>query len=930
VTALSSALRKQLETSVVAARRAAESASRAAIEGLGVFADRRPEHLDVDRTALRNGLRAKWRQLGGDRELLIAECAYEQWHRLLFARFLAENSLLLHPRFKAPVTLAVCEELAPDLGEPDAWSVAARFAAEILPGIFQLEDPCVRLRLAPEGRHALEQILDSLPAETFLAGDALGWVYQFWQNDKKDEINTSERKIGGADLGPVTQLFTENYMVRFLLENSLGAWWAARYPTSQLVAGHEFLRFDDDGRPAAGSFNDWPDRVAEITVIDPCCGSGHFLVEAFSMLWQMRAEEEALTAIHAQDAVLRDNLFGLELDARCVQIAMFALALQAWKAGGGWRELPVPHIGCSGIPVKAPIEDWKAVAGGDARLENALVRLHILFRDADTLGSLIDPKRATEISDPTGLQRSLSDVEWGEVAPLLDAVASHEQSDPATAVLGKQASSMARAADLLARRYTLVTTNVPYLSQTRYAPALRDHVQRFHAPAKADIGTVFLHRFRDLTVRAGAYASVSLMNWLYLSSFKTFRESQLSEQRIHMVCPLGAGAFGSISGEVVKVVLSVIENDRSSPAHPIVGTGSENLAGGPAAKADRLRKGQLARSTVGDQQQNPDSRITLAALGSGPLLARYAESSQGICTGDYPRFGRYFWEISTFGDGRWSYQQSTPERQGGWSGCQNVLLWEDGKGDLAAYVTERLGAGREGAWIRGTDFVGASGVAVNQAGSLRAGLYSGELFDNNTVVLVAKDAKNAPALVHFALSDEFATSVRLIDSNIRVADKTMLKVAFDVERWRRVAEEAGALPEPWSADPTQWLFEGRPEVSTNPLQAAVVRLVGYRWPEQPEADDLEALADADGIVCLPSVAGEAPAADRLQQMLATAFGVGWSPGSVKQMLEQAGSKKKSLGDWLRDEFFKQHCALFGNRPFVWHIWTASGMASQRS
>ena len=109
-------------------------------------------------------------------------------------------------------------------------------------------------------------------------------------------------------------------------------------------------------------------------------------------------------------------------------------------------------------------------------------------------------------------------------------------------------------------------------------------------------------------------------------------------------------------------------------------------------------------------------------------------------------------------------------------------------------------------------------------------------------------------------------------------------------------------------------------MSTAPLQVAVARLVGYRWPEQAESDDLDAFADADGIVCLPSVAGEAPAADRVQQVLAAAYGESWSPAKVKELLEQAGSKKKNLADWLRDEFFKQHCALFGNRPFVWHIW----------
>ena len=518
--ALPSPLRKQLETSVLAARRAAESASRAAIESLGVFADRRPEHLDGNQAALRNGLRAKWRQLGRDRELLVAECAYEQWHRLLFARFLAENGLLLHPQYRAPVTLADCEDLAAELGEPDAWSVAARFAAEILPGIFRLDDPCVRLRLAPEGRHALEQILDALPAEIFAADDALGWIYQFWQKDKKDEVNASGRKIGGADLGPVTQLFTENYMVRLLLENSLGAWWAARHPDSPLVRAFDYLRFDEDGCPATGSFDGWPERVAEVTVMDPCCGSGHFLIEAFSMLWQMRAEEESLAPVDAQHAVLRDNLFGLELDARCVQLSMFAVALQAWKAGGGWRQLPVPNIACSGIPVQATVGEWKALAGGDPRLENGLVRLHVLFRDADTLGSLIDPKLATKTADRMGLQRSFDDVEWGEIAPVLRRAIAREADDIGVGILGADAVSMVRAADLLSRAYTLVATNVPYLSSVNQSELLKTYLSRHFPDAKADIATAFMERCGTM---ARTSALVTPQNWLFLHAYRAFR-----------------------------------------------------------------------------------------------------------------------------------------------------------------------------------------------------------------------------------------------------------------------------------------------------------------------------------------------------------------------------------------------------------------------
>ena len=118
-------------------------------------------------------------------ELLVAECAFEQWHRLLFARFLAENGLLIHPGFGAPVSLAECQELAGEFGESDGWEVAARFAAEILPGIFRLEDPCVRLRLAPEARLELEEIVQGLPGEVFTSDDGLGWVYQYWQRGEE-------------------------------------------------------------------------------------------------------------------------------------------------------------------------------------------------------------------------------------------------------------------------------------------------------------------------------------------------------------------------------------------------------------------------------------------------------------------------------------------------------------------------------------------------------------------------------------------------------------------------------------------------------------------------------------------------------------------------------------------------------------------------
>lgn len=914
MTVLSSGLRKQLESSVLAARRAAEGASRAAVEGLGVFVDRRPEHLDAGQASLRNGLRAKWRQLGNDRQLLISECAYEQWHRLLFARFLAENGLLLHPQYKAPVSLAECEELAAELSEPDGWAVAARFAAEILPGIFRLDDPCVRIRFAPEGRHALEEILADLPAEVFIADDSLGWVYQFWQKDKKDEVNNSERKIGGADLGPVTQLFTENYMVRFLLENSLGAWWAARNPDSALVKGFEYLRFGEDGSPAAGSFEGWPERVAEVTVMDPCCGSGHFLVEAFSMLWQMRAEEEGLNAVQAQDAVLRDNLLGLELDARCVQIAMFAVALQAWKAGGGWRQLPIPNIACSGIPVKAPVDEWKALANGDQRLENALVRLHILFRDADTLGSLIDPKRVTELTDRTGLQQSFDDVDWDDIAPLLQKAARSEADDPATAVLGADAAGIARAADYLSRHYTLITTNVPYLGRTRQSEALVTFIDDRLDVGSVDLSVAMLARLRTLTDHGGSCAAVSPQAWLFQKFYRTFREAVLGKDRLQLIVRLGAGAFDQITGEVVNVCLTVI--DRVSGVAQTVRFIDAESGRGSRAKADLLRARPLSEASQISQMHNPMCIVNGLDLERLELIGSVAESFQGISTGDAPRFIRGFWEVRSIGEDGWWFMQGTTNRSIPFGGRSNVVWWEQGRGELRAWHD------RTDARIRGREAWGRGGVALSQMGSMPVTFYSGDLFDNSSTALIPTAPEDSSALYCFLQSEDFREALRLIAPKMSVEVATLQLVPFDVVYWRREAAERfpDGLPEPWSDDPTQWLFKGRPQVSREPLQVAVARLVGFRWPEQPESDDLDGFADADGIVCLPSVAGEAPAADRVQQLLAAAYGDRWSPSMVAKLLDEAGSKKKNLTEWLRDDFFKQHCAVFQNRPFLWQIW----------
>jgi hypothetical protein len=910
---LTSQQRKLLDDACVKGRRTSEQAVRAALGSLAVTAERPPAHLGEQDRQLRRGLRAKSRQLGdqGDKlDLLIAECAYEQWHRLLFARFLAENNLLIHPEYRAPVTLEDCEELADSLGEPDGWAVAGRFATEVLPGIFRLDDPCVQLRLAPEGRLALEGIVGALPAEIFGADDALGWVYQYWQRERKDAVNDSERKVGGADLGPVTQLFTENYMVRFLLENSLGAWWSARHPESPLIEQWSYLRCEDGLQPAAGVFDTWPSRVAEVTVMDPCCGSGHFLVEAFDMLWRMRVEEEGLSVLDAQDAVLRENLFGLELDPRCVQIAMFAIALRAWRVGGGWRELPIPHVACSGVPVGAAPEDWAALAGDDENLRNALVRLHILFRRADTLGSLIDPKRSVELSDGTGLQVSLDDVDWTDVSPLLEKALAGEAADPASSVLSADAAGLSRAAGLLSESYTLVCTNPPYLGRSKQAQVLMDFADARYSDARSDLGLVFLRRALELCSPGGTVALVEPQTWLQLKRSEGRRKSLLQRISLNACVWMGSRAFEAIVGEVVTACLLIATVRLPQPLTQFLAIDVQD-AKGPSAKAKAVRSSDATLLEQQQQLMNPESRILPRPI-LDSRIGDFAESHQGIKTSDNPRFVRFFWEMPALAPG-WRFMQSAPEVTDLYTGRSEVVFWEDGYGAMTEVC-------QDGAPFRGRAAWGKRGVVIREMGSLPATLYTGELFDGTGSVVIPRNESDLGALWAFCTSGELYAAVRSIDTSLKVSSGTLTSVPLDVAHWRAVAEANPAIEDPSSLDATQWLFDGRPDCALQPIQVAVCRLLGYRWPSQPDVDDLDQLADADGIVCLPSVRGERTAADRLQELLARSYGGTWTPARTQELLARAGSNKKNLDAWLRDDFFSSHCQVFKQRPFIWQVW----------
>lgn len=963
---LAKTLRTLLESTVKSARDIAEKGARAALAQLAVGEAKAPDYLSDDLKALRRRLRAHGRALGdvkaGDDtqavQHLIWEVAYEHWHRMLFARFLAENGLLLWEP-GAAVSLDDCEALvqetvpAMNLGAKTKWELAGKLAARMLPQVFKPQSPVFELAFAPEHQRELERLLAGLPSDVFKASDSLGWVYQFWQAKRKDEVNASEVKIGADELPAVTQLFTEPYMVDFLLHNSLGAWWVTRNPGKTCPVPLTYLRTLEDGTPAAGKFEGWPERLQDFKLLDPCCGSGHFLVAAFLLLVPMRMEAEGLNASAAVDAVLGRNLHGLELDARCVEIAVFALALAAWRfpdengAPLGVRaDMPAPQVACCGLKVAAKPEDWMALVPDDA-LNAAYVRqelrlLHASFAQAPLLGSLLDPARSLKNDLATSSFDTLRDLLGRALATERPATlwgqASELQYDSWDLAL--TAKGLLDAARLLDERYHLVVTNVPYLARGKQLDALKNYCEVHYPEAKNDLANVFLERCLELSreLGAGVVQIVMPQNWLFLSSYKKQRESLLKRVQWNLLARLGPGAFETISGEVVQAVLLTLTHAPVTEYLMLRGVDA-SAPRSTTQKAELLRHGALATVSQTGQLSNPDARIALESVSAASLLETYCDALAGINTGDYSRWGRCWWELSRV-TGDWEYQQSTTDSTRAFAGMTQAVKWCGGGGEYAAYV-EAMAGRLGGSWKRGTNVWRKPGVVVSQISSLPVAIYGGTAFDSNISAVVPRDPTNVPAVWAYCQSMEFAEAVRRIDQKLNVTNATLAKVPFDLSRWQKAAAERypNGLPKPYSDDPTQWLFHGHPQPATDPLQVAVARLVGYRWPAEtdPEmelADEArtwiarcEALAehtDDDGIVCLPSVRGEPAAHDRLFKLLIAAWETvqpgSWKPAVLDKLLADADCTGKGLDVWLRDKFFEQHAKRFRHSPFIWQVW----------
>lgn len=635
----------------------------------------------ADFPAAVKALEARIRERGGGEEgrrHVIEEQAYIWFNRIIALRFMDANGYtvpaLVSPEggraVGQPAVLAAAKRGELD---PEVFTGTSKRILDLLDGTVTSPDAqgeaygliltayCAHwnstmpFMFAPEGDYTAllmpadmlsqdsvrARAVEALTAQDCEDVEVIGWLYQFYISERKNEVFASfkkRRKAGADEIPAATQLFTPDWIVRYLVQNSVGRLWMLGHPEARLVEQMEYYIEPVDRAGDAGDVV----RIGgpeELTVMDPCCGSGHMLTYAFDLLYDLY-EEEGYAPSEIPGLILTHNLHGTEIDPRAAALAAFALMMKARSHYRGFLRRPVqPRIRVI-KPVDFDADELDRLAGtaGDAQ-EGRLFWQS--FIHADVLGSLIRPEaEALPVA-----RQTLARIEV-EGTDLMD-------SD-----LHDRARTVVDQAEYLARRYEVVVTNPPYMGSGNMGTLLKTWVDKHHPEAKADLFAAFIERCLTLAHgEHGLVAMITMQAWMFLGSFGRMRRTLLRDAPPTTMLHLGERAFDSIGGEVVSTTAFVLEPGRTADSS---GQYLRLVEGGSEAGKQDL----LVRALAGDDEllfeatartllTLPGARLAYwlspamtRAFTQGRPLGEIAAPKQGLATADNARFLRLWFEVS--------------------------------------------------------------------------------------------------------------------------------------------------------------------------------------------------------------------------------------------------------------------------------------------
>lgn len=416
---------------------------------------------------------------------------------------------------------------------------------QAMPFLFERIDDYTELLMPDDllsGNSILAYTREAMTPEACESVEVIGWLYQFYISEKKDAVFEGlkkNQKITPDNIPAATQLFTPHWIVRYLVDNSLGRLWLLNRPGSRLAEQMAYYI------PPEKSETDFLKIKGpeDIKVCDPACGSGHMLTYAFDLLYAIY-EEEGYDAADIPEKILTHNLFGLELDERAGELAAFALTMKARARQRRFFNKRVkPHITVLEKVEfsRQELDEYMGHVGRDLFTHSLRETLQ-QFSEADNFGSLIVPK-VGDVADV------LATLETQDMAGNLFLADTHQR------VL-----SVLRMAEALNPRYAVVVANPPYMGGKGMNGRLSAWARETYPNSKSDLFAMFIERNLDLAMKGGAVAMITMQSWMFLSSFEALRGRILNQHTILSMAHLGARAFDSIGGEVVSTTAFVLEN----------------------------------------------------------------------------------------------------------------------------------------------------------------------------------------------------------------------------------------------------------------------------------------------------------------------------------------------------------------------------------
>jgi hypothetical protein len=513
-----------------------------------------------------------------------------------------------------------------------------RYWNRAMPFMFEREGDYTELLIPANllaGGSLLSRSVKVLTAEVCQDVEVIGWLYQFYIADRKTEVFAGfkkNKKAGANEIPAATQLFTPHWIVRYLVENSLGRLWMLNHPESRLVDQMDYYIAPVDEE---ADFL----KVAspeDVKVIDPACGSGHMLTYAFDLLYAIY-EEEGYTPSQIPGLILTNNLYGTEIDQRAGALAAFALSMKAAAKRKLFLKNPVEPKICVLGPISFSAEElsYLETRDGDRHQEEAFWNQ---FAKADTLGSLIQPE--------PGLTARLAD----HLARLDDG------GDILRADALNRAHQVIRQAEFLLPRYSVAVANPPYMGNKNMNATLADFAKSTYPVTKADLFSMFISRTLSLVCAGGAVAMVTMHSWMFLRSFKGLREELLTQHHIATMAHLGTSAFDSIAGEVVATTAFIVVKGARPGGRGVYIRLTEDR--GEWAKDRAIRNaasggGPTFCVSSRELQVVPNSPIAYwlapalrSTFMSGRRLDQLADVKHGLSTGKNAAVVRLWYEVS--------------------------------------------------------------------------------------------------------------------------------------------------------------------------------------------------------------------------------------------------------------------------------------------